>query len=132
MLHLSLVNVLLAIAGAGCLTASFVHSTLGGRLFVAPIVERMDWTGGPMSPRFARQVVWLAWHATSVAWAGFAVILVAPLFGLDQVRTAYWAAFATFAVCLVMTGPGTRWQHRGWPVFALITVSLVAALVAAR
>ena len=122
------VNLWLAVAGAGCLAAALVHSTVGERLFVRPIVARMDWTGIPLAPSFARQVVRLAWHITSIGWAAFGAILLAPLMGWHGIAVAYWAALAAFAAGWVMTGPGTGWRHRGWPMFALITLAIGAAL----
>lgn len=68
-----LVDWLLAIAGLGCLTAAVVHSTVGERLFVQPILAKMDWSGF-RSEVFARRVLRIAWHATSVTWLGFAAL----------------------------------------------------------
>ncbi len=123
----TLANWLLAVAGAGCLAAAIVHSTVGERLFVQPILAKMDWSGF-RSEVFARRVVRLAWHATSITWLGFAVILLAPLLGARGPAVAYWAAAATFATAFLMTGYGTDWKHRGWPVFAVVTAALIAAL----
>lgn len=127
----TLVNWLLAIAGIGCVTAAVVHSTVGERLFVQPILARMDWSGF-RSEMFARRIVRLAWHVTSVTWLGFAVILLAPILGVKGPVTAYWAAAATFGTAFLMTGYGTDWKHRGWPVFAIVTAALIGALVLGR
>jgi hypothetical protein len=122
---------LLALAGLCCLAAALVHSTVGERLFVRPIIARMDWSGLPLNPAFARRVVRLAWHVTSVTWLGFGAILLSPALGIHSAQVAYWVALATFGTAFLMTGAGTRWQHRGWPVFAVITAALAAALAGA-
>jgi hypothetical protein len=122
---------LLAVAGLGCLTAAVMHSVLGERYFVRPILARMDWSGVGLSSGFARRVVRLAWHVTSVTWAGFALILLAPLTGASGTLAVYAIAAATFAAGFVLTGPGTGWRHRGWPVFAVITVALLGVLMLA-
>jgi len=121
-------NVLLAVAGLGCLTAALVHSALGERLFIRPIHAQMTWPGGAKAADFSRAIVRLAWHVTSVMWLGFTALFISPLLGFQGTTAVYAIAAATFAVALVMTGPMTAWRHRGWPVFALITASLLAAI----
>ncbi len=120
---------LLVLAGLGCLTAAIVHSMVGERLFIRPIQAQMTWPGGSKAAEFSRLIVRLAWHVTSVMWAGFAVLFIAPLLGFSSATAVYVVAAAIFAVIFVMTGPMTAWRHRGWPVFALITASLIAAVV---
>jgi len=120
---------LLAVAGLGCLAAAVVHSALGERRFVRPIRAQMTWPGNERAGDFARLVVRLAWHIASVMWTGFAALLLAPLFGFHGLTPVYIVAAATFGVALIMTGPMTAWRHLGWPVFALVTVSLVGAVL---
>ena len=122
-------EILLAVAGCGCLAAALAHSVLGERLFVPQIQSQMTWPGGAKTADFRRLIVRIAWHATSVMWLGFAALLLAPLLGFDGVTPIYAIAAATFAIILIMTGPVTAWRHLGWPVFAVITLSLIAAVV---
>ncbi len=128
-MHTTLTDLLSGLAGLGCLTAAIVHSILGERLFVRPIQAQMTWPGGPRAADFSRLIVRLAWHATSVTWAGFAALFTAPLLGFHGMTAVYAVGAATFAAAFAMTGPMTAWRHRGWPVFALIAASLAAALV---
>ena len=86
---------------------------------------------GQKAGDFKRQVVRLAWHATSLMWAAFAAMFAAPLLGFDPLRSVYVVAAVAFGLLFVMTGPLTSWRHLGWPVFAVITASLIAALAAA-
>ena len=122
-------HILLAIAGLGCVAAAIAHSVLGERLFVPQIQAQMNWPGGPKAAAFKNQIVRLAWHATSVMWAGFAALFVAPLVGFDGPVPIYAIAAATFAAVLILTGPMTAWRHVGWPVFALITICVTAAIL---
>lgn len=122
-------ELLLALAAVGCLAAALAHSVLGERLFVPQIQAQMTWPGGTKAGDFKRLIIRIAWHATSVMWAGFAALFAAPLLGFHGVTPVYAIAAATFAVVLIMTGPMTAWRHVGWPVFALITVSLIGAVV---
>jgi len=122
-------DMLLAIAGLGCLAAAIAHSVLGERLFVPQIQAQMSWPGGPKAAAFKRQIVRLAWHVTSVMWAGFAALFIAPLLGFDGLVPVYAIAAAAFGVAFIMTGPMTAWRHVGWPVFAVITASLIGAVV---
>jgi hypothetical protein len=126
---LTTAHILLAIAGLGCLAAAIAHSALGERLFVPQIQAQMNWPGGPKAAAFKNQIVRLAWHVTSVMWAGFAALFIAPLFGFDGLIPVYLIAAAIFAITLILTGPMTAWRHVGWPVFAVITASLIGAVV---
>ena len=129
-MHTTTADLLLAIAGLGCLAATIAHSVLGERLFVPQIQAQMNWPGGPKAVAFQNQIVRLAWHVTSVMWAGFAALFVAPLLGFDGLIPVYAIAATIFAITLVLTGPMTAWRHVGWPVFAVITASLIGAVVA--
>lgn len=124
----NLSEILLAIAGCGSLAAAIAHSVLGERLFVPQIQAQMT---GAKTAAFRSSIVRLAWHATSVMWLGFAALLLAPLLGFDGLMPVYVVAAATFGVVLLMTGPMTAFRHIGWPVFAVITVSLIAAVALA-
>lgn len=124
-------EILLAVAGAGCLAAAIAHSLLGERLFVPQIQTQMTWPGGEKAGNFKRLIVRLAWHATSIMWLGFAAVLLAPLLGFNTLTAVYAIAAATFGGIFIMTGPMTAWRHVGWPVFAVITASLIGALALA-
>lgn len=124
-MHLTLANLLLAVASLGCFAATIAHSALGERYFVPQIQQQISWPGSAKSNEFRRQIVRLAWHATSVVWAGFGAIFAALLFGWPPLRAVYVLSAVTFAVLFIMTGPMTGWRHVGWPVFAAITASLV-------
>jgi hypothetical protein len=123
--------ILLAVAGCGSLAAAVAHSVLGERLFVPQIQAQMTWPGGAKTAAFRSSIVRLAWHATSVMWLGFAALLLAPLLGFDGLMPVYVVAAATFGIVLIMTGPMTAFRHVGWPVFAVITASLIGALALA-
>lgn len=125
---MNLPEILLAVAGCGSLAAAIAHSVLGERRFVPQIQTQMTWPGGEKAADFKRLIVRLAWHATSVMWLGFAALLLAPSLGFNGLTAVYAIAAATFAVILIMTGPMTAWRHIGWPVFAVITASLIAAV----
>ena len=127
--HPTMTVLFLGLAGLGCLTAAVIHSVLGERLFIRPIQPQMTWPGGRNAADLSRQIVRLAWHVTSLMWAGFGALFIAPLLGFRGVTAVYAIAAAIFGVAFVMTGPMTAWRHRGWPVFALITASLAAALM---
>ena len=119
---------LLALAGMGCGVAAAVHSTVGHRLIVEPIRARMSWVGTPVSPSFARCLIPLAWHVTSVTWVGFAILLIAPSLEWENKLSALtWVSAATFGTIFLMVSVGTNWRHRGWPIFAVITAALIGA-----
>ena len=128
-MQFTLTSLLLAIASLGCFAATIAHSALGERYFVPQIQAQTEWPGSAKSNELRKQIVRLAWHATSVVWAGFGAMFLALLFGWPPLRAVYVVSAATFAVLFIMTGPMTSWRHVGWPVFAAITASL-AGIVA--
>jgi len=122
-------SLLLLLASLGSAGAALAHSYLGERLFVPQIQAQMTWPGGQKAGDFKRQVVRLAWHATSLMWLAFAAIFAAPIFGFDPLKSVYVVAGIAFGALFVMTGPLTAFRHLGWPVFALITACLGALAV---
>lgn len=127
----NLPEILLAVAGCGSLAAAAAHSVLGERLFIPQIQTQMTWPGSAKNAAFKNAIVRLAWHATSIMWLGFGILLLAPLLGFDGVAPVYATGAATFGVLLFMTGPMTRFRHVAWPVFGVITASLIGALALA-
>ncbi len=118
----------LTLAAVGCLAAAIAHSYLGERMFVPQIQAQMNWQGGARAAAFKNLIVRIAWHATSVMWLGFAAQFAAAPLGFHGLTPVYATAAATFLALWIMTGPMTAWRHRGWPVFLLITASLIGAV----
>ena len=91
------------------------HSALGERYILTRLFRRenLPWLFG--STDFTIRTLRLAWHLTTVAWWGFAAILVLlanPPVSLDAVGLVIGCTFIVHsAVALI----GSRGKHFSWP-----------------
>ncbi|MBY6203811.1 hypothetical protein [Halomonas denitrificans] len=103
----------------------FAHSLLGER-FVLKRIERLE--SLPTLRLFGREsmadVLRFAWHITTVAWFGFAALLVLAAHDRLDDRSVLLATAATFFATGLITLWGGRGRHLSWIVFFA-----VAALV---
>lgn len=107
-----------------------VHSWLGERRLIGPLVDPATRAGLLAQSGWARRLVRFAWHITTIAWWGMAVLLVAlALSPLDpQGRYALIAIAVTFLISGVLTLVVSRGRHLAWPVFlAIAGLSLAPA-----
>jgi hypothetical protein len=89
------------------------HSVLGERYILMRLFRR------PLPPLlggedFTRQTLRFAWHLTSVAFVGLAVVLVLLP---PSARAAAQVIAATFALCGLIALGFTRGRHLSWIVF---------------
>ena len=109
---------------AACLIVlvGFLHSYLGEkyilmRLFKRPNIPKLF--GGT---QFTTRTLRFAWHLTTVAWLGFAVILVQMAnqsFESKVLGIIIGLVFAIhFAIALIVS----RGKHLSWPIFLIITI----------
>jgi hypothetical protein len=119
---------LLYTAAALLIVTGVVHSALGERRLIVPLLSRRE---GVLASNLARFILRFAWHLTSVAWAVLALILIQLVHDVAAVRS--WAAASTGAV---FTGAGlfdliySRGRHVGWPL--LMGIGVVALLSLTR
>ena len=96
-----------------------VHSWLGERRLLGPLLAPARRQGMLASSGFARQVLRFAWHLTTLAWWGMAAMLVA--LGLGELNNGGRLVLAIIAVTLFLTGAvilvTSRGRHLAWPVF---------------
>ena len=96
-----------------------VHSVLGERYILVRLFRRGDLPhlfGGDV---FTRRTLRFAWHLTSVAWWGFAALLLLLPFAPPLTRIADTVA-VTFFVSAVVTFLGSRGRHLAWALFLAI------------
>ena len=116
-------NPALFLAAALLALTAFAHSVLGERYILRRLFRRSDLPRLFGSDWFTRRTLRFAWHVTSVAWLGFAALLVvlaggdAP--GGDLVLKA---VAATFLVTAAIAGLASRGRHLSWPVFLAVAV----------
>nr|WP_221235081.1 hypothetical protein [Sphingopyxis panaciterrulae] len=92
-------------------TAAFVHSVLGTRRLIVPLLQMRE---GVLGDALVRSILRFAWHATSVlmlvsaaavAWPGTPKPLIAVIGGA-------WLATGLFNAAY------TRGRHIAWPVLS--------------
>jgi|SRR5271166_186269 len=110
---------LLGITGA-------LHSLLGERRLIAPLLSRRE---GILDSELARFIIRFAWHLTSLTWAVLALVLIQ--LAHDAVTARWWAAASTGAA---FTGFGlfdliySRGRHLGWPLLTGIGIAALLSL----
>jgi hypothetical protein len=101
-----------------------IHSYLGervvfGRLFALPDLPllRNDRT-------FTENVLRYAWHLTSLAWWGFAALLLVLAAGSPSPRTigTFMAAMCLLSGLVIVFTAGRR--HPAWPLFFLASAAI--------
>ena len=112
----------LLIAAALLVFIAAAHSYLGERYILIRLFRREDLPKLRGSDWFTKRTLRFAWHITSVAWLGFAAILVVlsrqPV-GTNRVARV---VSATFLLSAAISGFGSRGRHYSWIVFLAIGV----------
>jgi hypothetical protein len=107
---------------AACLLAAigFAHSYLGERYLLMRLFRREDLPKLFGSTEYTRRTLRFAWHVTSIAWLGFAAILLLlahpPVAPADIGLAVSLTFLAHGAVALV----GSRGRHYSWVVFLAV------------
>lgn len=117
---------LLTIAALLIVVTMLVHSMLGQRRIIGPLLEEGT---GVMAKPLARFIVPFAWHLTSFIGFIVAAILFAWAWIPDQAWTIGVAATGViFTVGGIWDAIGSKGQHVGWPPLTLIGLSALASL----
>ena len=99
------------------LAVGVAHSYLGERYLLMRLFRKVDLDAVFGGTAFARRVLRFAWHATSIAWWGFAAIFwlmaAGPVTSRGLGVALAVTLFATAAIILVPS----RGRHLAWPVF---------------
>ena len=107
------------LSAAFMVTTAGVHSVLGYRRLIVPMLRRRE---GPLSDALTRRIIRFAWHATAVLMLISAVAVAWPDTP-NELRT--FVGFAWLATGLV-DAVYTRGRHIAWPaltgagIFALV------------
>ena len=114
-------GVWLWLAAVTMLVTAFLHSFLGERRLISPM---LDLKTGVLAVPLARQVVRFAWHLTSALMAACALAMLiqdTPVLLIAVIGFVWVAAGLSDAVY-------TRGKHVGWPI---LTAAGVFALLGA-
>jgi hypothetical protein len=120
-------TIALYIAAALVLVVALAHSYLGDRYLLQRLLKRCTIPPLLGSSQFAASTLRVAWHITSVAWLGFAGLLVLLALG----RATPWAVSMvigiTFGVHGVVALVASRGKHLSWIFFLAISALAVYA-----
>lgn len=104
------------------LAVSLAHSWLGERNILIRLFRRQNLPHLFGSDVFTKRTLRFAWHITSVAWCGLAILLLAlALLPFDTSALILTKIIAvTFLVSSVVVLIGSRGRHLAWGVFLVI------------
>lgn len=118
-------SALLVIGAALAVLLASAHSYLGERYILTRLLRREGLPRLFGGTEFTKHTLRFAWHLTSVAWVGFAAVLVALASpARDTGQCVAEVISATFGLSGLVTLIGSRGRHLAWVVFLT-----VAALV---
>ncbi len=123
-------NPFLAVAAALLIATAVAHSWLGERYIVRRLLRRPDLPELFGSDVFTRHTLRYAWHLTSVAWLGLAVILVLLSGAVTGVRVGQGILLSVAGTSLASAGLAlvlTRGRHLSWLAFVVIAACCIAA-----
>lgn len=116
---------LLYFAALLAIALAVAHSWLGERFILMRLFRRAEMPPLFGSADFTRRTLRFAWHITSIAWLGFAAILIALARGTPPVSALGSIIGATFLVHGLVALTASRGRHFSWPVFLTIGVLAV-------
>lgn len=118
---------MLILAALLTIAIGIIHSVLGERyilirLFRQPLPKLFD------SDEFTRKTLRFAWHITTLAWFGFAALLIQIYLGRGTTSALLMTIAATFAITALVALIASRGKHLSWIVFgAIATLCYYAA-----
>ena len=101
---------------------AIAHSYLGERYILIRLFRRDDLPKVLGSDEFTKKTLRFAWHVTSIAWLGFAAILlvtVQPTFSKEVIGQII---ALTFFIHFLIALFGSKGRHLSWIVFLAISV----------
>lgn len=117
-------------AAAVCLfLVGLMHSYLGGRKLIAPLMERKDFPIILGSQRNGRLTLYFGWHALTLFWWAQAIVLVAitvrPSLVIPMTLLSLAVACAIMGALALIASRG---RHLSWIFFLPISVLLLTAV----
>ena len=120
-------QVALTVAAALLVITMTVHSLMGQRRLIRPIIRQ---GAGVMKNPLARFILPFGWHLMSFMGLVLAAILLAWAWAPDQARAIGLAATGlVFTAGGLIDAVGSKGKHIGWAPLTLIGVSSFAALM---
>jgi len=118
---------LLYFAAFLAIATGLAHSYLGERYILVRLFRRKDLPKLFGGTEFTTRTLRFAWHITSIAWSGFAALLILmanqPVSGREVGLVVGVTFLATSALALA----GSRGRHLSWLVFMAIGIIAIYA-----
>ena len=116
---------MLIIASMLLVLCGFVHSILGEKYILIRLFKRENLPHLLGSDQFTKGTLRFAWHVTSLAWFGFAALLVL----LPESVPLLLTVSIVFALSGVFSAYYTNGKHLSWLVFFVISGLTLASAV---
>ena len=114
----------LLIAAIATLLVAGMHTIAGERMVIGPLLRSPDLPRLTGSVESTRNLLRWAWHFTSLAWVGFAVVLFLLRDAHPDARLVIGRTVsAVLAVYGLITLIGSRGRHPAWPLFLVAALS---------
>jgi len=114
-------NLLLIISALLIVVTGLIHSILGERLLITPLLKR-DFPAVLGSDLLAKRTLRFAWHLMTIAFWSFAAILV--LLSTDPLSPTEASIVrliaTTFFICSIISLVTARGRHLSWLAFLII------------
>ncbi|MDD1795316.1 hypothetical protein LRP50_19475 [Enterovibrio sp. ZSDZ42] len=121
-------DTLLYVAAILLVIISFAHSYLGERYILIRLFKRNNLPKLFGSDAFTKKTLRFAWHITSIAWCGFAALLVAlaqPQLSLNIMASIIALTFFIHGLLSLLASQG---KHLSWIVFFAICACIVIGI----
>lgn len=120
-------SALLYVAAVLCVFTATVHSVLGEKRLITPIIA----SGIPvMETKLARNVTRFAWHWTSALWVCVAAVLALMAAGEINSPTLLLVIGVAHVIAGIADAILTDGKHIGWPFITIIGVLALLAYFA--
>lgn len=116
---------MLIIASLLLVLCGLVHSILGERYILIRLFKRDNLPHIFGSDQFTKGTLRFAWHITTLAWFGFAALLIL----LPESKILLVTVSIIFALSGVFSAYYTKGKHLSWLMFWVISVLTLASAV---
>ena len=113
---------LLYLAAFLAVAIGLIHSLLGEKYILQRLFRRAEIPQLFGSAEFTTRTLRFAWHLTTVAWFGFAAILVLMAHPPVTIGALGTVVGVTFMIHFLVALLGTRGRHLSWILFLVIGI----------
>jgi hypothetical protein len=122
-------SVALIVAALLLLAVGAAHSYLGERYVMSRLFRRGNLPTLFGAEIWTKRILRFAWHLTTVAWVGFAAVLLAiSAEGSVERSDVALVVVVTFVASAAVAGFGSRGRHPAWLAFLVIAALAVTAV----